>query len=349
MKILFACGGSIGHVAPAVAVWRALSEKHPGAAAVFVCANREDEKEFLAKEMLRFQTLPVPRLGFPFLWKFPQGFFGSFSILKQEKPDAVLSKGGAMSVPLSLAAWVKGIPVVLHESDAVMGTANRMIARIARHVCLGTGEPRSAKEVMTGNPVRPLMREGKKEEGRRITGLSGAKPVLMVNGGSQGAKTLNEWVAANIGRLLPVCDIIHITGRGKRGADKRDGYFCAEFVTSELPHLYACSSLALTRAGAGTIGELAATGTPAILVPLPGLAHDHQTKNAVQAAASGGCMVMQQDDLPGHLFPLLTSILADHGKQAEMSARIRTLDRPAAALQIAEVIAACLAPAGADA
>lgn len=360
MHVLFVAGGSVGHTAPAVAVWQALKDLQPDATAFFICAPRKDECEFLQKERIVFYPLPIPRIGVALPWNFVRALFGTWNIMKEEKPDAVFSKGGALSVPVCLAAWLRGIPIVLHESDAVMGTANRVIAKIAKKICVGMEAPREEKSplqtssstlnaqrsklMFTGNPVRPMMREGKKEEGLRITGYSGAKPILCINGGSQGAQVLNEWLIAHIDALLPLCDVIHITGRGKTGAPEKPGYWHREFVVEELPHLYAITTLAVTRAGAGTISELAATGVPAVLVPLPGLAHDHQLLNARLAAASGGCIVTPQEGLSDHLFPAVTSLLADGTACTEMSARMHTLDVPSASRQIAEVIVSCLAP-----
>ncbi len=356
MKTLFVCGASVGHVAPAVAVWQALKEVQPDAESFFVCAPRKDEETFLAQAGVRFSTLPIPRLSVLFPIVFMRSFFGAWAIIGRENPDCVFSKGGALSVPVCIVARLQGIPVFLHESDAVLGTANKLIAGIAKAVFWGFAPHYDTPEtsanmrpvwgklmVATGNPVRPLMRTGSREEGLRITGFTGTRPIICINGGSQGAQVLNAWVIANQQALLAHCDIIHITGRGKAAAPAATGYWSREFVIGELPHLYAVTTLAITRAGAGTISELAATAVPAVLVPLPGLAHDHQTHNARRAEASGGCIVTTQDTLHDHLFVTVTSLLADRAKCGEMAARMRTLDHPSAARQIAEVMVSCLA------
>lgn len=344
MEILFVSGGSVGHLAPAVAVWRALRTLAPEAHAHVICAQRTDEREFLRTENLPAIPMPVPKRGVLFPVIFLRSFIRSRTVLSELRPDVVMSKGGALSVPLCLAAKLRGIPVVLHESDAVMGLANRLVARLADTVCLGFDVPSAhAHAVFTGNPVRPTVTQGAREEGLRITGLSGKRPILLVMGGSQGAAVLNEWVKEHLHGLLEHCDVMHITGRGKQGAPVREGYWRREFVTAELPHLYAAASLAVSRAGAGSLSELAANRIPTVLVPIPHLANDHQTKNAEIARRNGACAVTPQADLQRHLFTTVTSLLSDEAKRTEMSAQMALLQRPDAAVQIAKEVLRCVA------
>lgn len=350
MHILFVSGGSVGHLAPAVAVWRAVRSLAPDAQAHVLCAERADEREFLRAEGMDAVPMPLPRRGLLFPLLFLRALLRSFALLKTLRPDVVMSKGGALSVPLCIAARLRGIPIVLHESDAVMGLANRIVSLMATTVCLGfDGASGHRRAVVTGNPIRPMVTQGSKEEGMKLTGLTGDRPVLLVTGGSQGAAVLNAWVQENIHGLLEHCDVVHITGRNKAGAGHRPGYWQREFVTDELPHLYAMASLAVCRAGAGSIFELAATGVPAVLVPIPELANNHQVKNAEVVERSGGCVVTPQAEVQRHLFGVVTSLLADRAKRDEMSARMASVRRPDAALQIAREVLACVARTSADA
>ena len=140
-------------------------------------------------------------------------------ILNEQKPDILFSKGGYVSLPLCYAAKKQKIPIILHESDSVSGNANKIVAKWADKIC--TGFPNLATyqhnhiTTYTGNPVRAYITEGSKKEGLSIAGFDGTKPVLLVMGGSQGAKAINEAVMAQLDDLLLRCDIIHITGRGK--------------------------------------------------------------------------------------------------------------------------------------
>ncbi len=343
MKILLSGGGSIGHVAPCVAVAHALREQEPGMELHFLCSDRPEEQEFLRKEGLPFTPISLPRRS----WKFPFIFFRALReagrALDAFRPDAIFSKGGAVSVPVALAARRRRIPIVLHESDAVMGRANRLIAKWAKTVCTGMPlsyrlSPATYNIVHTGNPIRPALTQGSRLQGLAITGLPGKKPVLLVIGGSQGAQALNEVVTAHLDALLQQCDIIHITGPGKAGASPRPGYWSCPFAQEYMPHLFATANLALSRSGASVITELAANGIPTILVPLRGVAQDHQETNARAAEKSGGCIVMEQKNLPAALVPTLTRYLKDKTALATMGEKMRTLYRPEAAKEIANIL-----------
>ncbi len=327
-KVLLVGGTSAGHLAPMVAVAEALEKLEPGIALAFVCSNRAIDTTFLRIESRAFSTLPVSRSMFARPFTFLQAFVKSFHILSREHPDIVFSKGSAVSVPLCYAAWMKRIPVVLHESDAVMGRANAIISRIATKTLLGPD---------IGNPIRERVTAGKKEEGLRIAGLDGTKPVLLVMGGSQGARSINEEIVRSLDTLLQICHIIHLTGTGKNTAQNKPGYFASEFPADVLPHLYACTDLAVGRAGAGSIAEFAACGIPAILIPIKGLAGDHQVKNAERAEQAGAAIMLPQEKLD-ELPTLIRSLLADSVRMQTLRDRCRYAARPEAARLIAGTV-----------
>lgn len=358
MRILYVSGGSAGHLAPLVAVERAVKAMDPKAESLFLCSDRPDDATYLKKEGVTFRVLPRVRRSLSFPATFIRNFFMSMDAIDTFKPDAVFSKGGAVSIPACIAAHRRGIPVVLHESDAVMGRANSFAARWADVVCEGfplgqrpeaggstLKKPLAAshQNIFTGNPIRPDITSGDRAEGLRISGLSGKKPILLVLGGSQGAEALNNAVRAHIDSLLKVVEIVHLTGKGKSGAGKHEGYWSTEFAHEELPHLYAMSSLALSRAGAGSIGELAANGIPTILVPIRGLANDHQVRNAEIAAVNGGCLMLEQSDLDAQLEKRVTELATNERGLTEMSTKIRTFQQPDASRRIAEILAQCIA------
>ncbi len=345
MRILFVGGGSIGHVAPCVAVWRALEKLSPHAQAHFVCSNRPEEADFLRKEGLEWTALGERNQSWRHPLRLLRAYNKAAALLDTWKPDAVFSKGGSLSIPVAYAARRREIPIVLHESDAVMGKANRMIARWASVVCTGfppspsplpqRGRGWGRGEVCTGNPVRPDITQGSRTEGLRITGFSGNRPVLLVLGGSQGAQAINDVVGALLPDLLKTVDVAHLTGRGKGKETRMAGYWHREFAHEELPHLYAIADLALSRSGGGAISELAESGIPAILVPLRGVAHDHQQANAQAAARGGGCIVMQQEHLHGSLLAAVHELAGDQARRATMSAHMRSMVKVDAAKGIA--------------
>ncbi|MBU2259617.1 UDP-N-acetylglucosamine--N-acetylmuramyl-(pentapeptide) pyrophosphoryl-undecaprenol N-acetylglucosamine transferase [Patescibacteria group bacterium] len=344
--ILFAGGGSIGHIAPAVAVARSLKELKPDVNVRFICSNREEDAEFLTREGFDFIQIDAPRLSLTFPWRFFSAYKKSSALLKEMKPDIIFSKGGYVSVPVCLAAHKKKIPIILHESDAVSGYANRLVSRWAEVVCLGFPQTTSnvqrrmsldvGRWTFTNNPIRSEITQGNREEGLRITHFSGNKPILIVMGGSQGAQALNEAVAENLEELLKLCDIIHLTGEGKMSTQPRDGYWVREFAHEELAHLYAISTFALSRAGAGSIAELEANNIPTILVPLEGAAHNHQLKNAEAAAKSGQFTVLRQHKLKGQLVDIVNDTFINRGKLT-VNCQMLTVDKDASR-QIAEIL-----------
>lgn len=338
-RVLFVGGGSGGHIFPLIAVWREMKKQDPKLQALFVCTQRPEDADYLKKEKLEARTLPLPRRSLTLPLTYLKARAGAKRILKEFNPDVIFSKGGAVSVPMCMAAKRMGIPVVLHESDAVMGRANSMISKRADIVCVGLPSAKESKEwKLTGNPVRPEITSGTKAEGKKITGFGDKKPVVMIYGGSQGSQALNDWTVAHLEELLAFANVIHLTGKGKKGAAPRDGYFVREFAFGELPHFYAMADIAVSRAGSGTIGELAANGIPAVLVPLRGLAQDHQELNARAAQKSGGCVVVQQADIEGKLLKTLSVTLSDTKTLETMSTAIRGLSRPDAALDIAKLV-----------
>lgn len=328
-RVLLVGGTSAGHLAPMVAVAEALETLEPDIVLSFVCSDRALDALFLRAEGRPFATLPVPRGPFAFA----RALRASLRILQKEKPDVVFSKGSAVSVPLCYVARLKGIPVVLHESDAVMGRANRIISLIARQTLLGTH---------IGNPIRTRVTAGNRDEGLRIAGLEGKKPILLVMGGSQGAKAINDAVVANLDTLLRTVDVIHLAGAGKLSAVRKHGYYATEFGSDTLPHLYAATDLAVSRAGAGSIAELAACGIPAILVPIRGLANDHQAKNAEAAEKTGAVTLLPQERLD-ELPRLIVDIVGDPIKQQTMRDACRYAARPEAARLIAETVLSSVA------
>lgn len=343
--VLFVGGSSIGHIAPSVAVKESLEALKPAVQSHFVCLPSAMETEYLQENNCIFSTLNSPRLSLSFPWKCISAYKQAHAILREVQPSVVFSKGGHISVPMCLAAKRKKIPIVLHESDSVHGRANRVVGAWAEKICTGFPFTKgSEKYVHAGNPIRHTVTQGTRDEGLRITGFSGDRPVLLVAGGSQGAQALNTAIRSLAQELLELCDIVHITGKGKAGAGIQDSrYFQCEFAGKELSHFYRIANLALSRAGAGMLAELSANGIPTIVVPLRGVGHDHQQKNAEKAEKIGGCILLDQKDLHNNLVGTVNGCLADEKTLKTMSESIRMLSSPEASLHIAEILCDFLA------
>jgi len=349
-KVLFVGGGSIGHIAPAVAVASALKEERNNIEMHFVCSTKEDDSVFLVNEGFENVTqLDAPRTSLTFPWRFWRSYVQSKKILKRIQPSVVFSKGGYVSVPICLAAKRMNIPIILHDSDVVNGYANRLVARWAAHICTGfPSKPATSNQqpaTFVGNPIRTTIAQGSADEGFRIAHLEGrSKPVLLIIGGSQGAQSLNEFVVNHIDELLNTFDVIHITGSGKKGVTKdRDGYWQTDLVGPELSHLYAATDIAVSRAGANTIAELAANEIPTILIPLRGAAHDHQQKNAEVIEQAGGCVIVQQKNMEKNLITTLKQLNDNSDRRKALKQALGKMHKPDAARQIAQILSKYLA------
>lgn len=342
MRILFCGGLSAGHLSPLLAVQEEIL-KRGDVECFFICSKRESDAAFLRSQNVSFAQVTHPQRSFGCLWQLFKGMHEATSVMRQFQPDIVFSKGGAVSVPVCLVAWWKRIPIVLHESDSIMGLSNRFISRFAAKVCLGFPKivnfPLSiVNSVATGNPIRSFITKGSREEGLRITGFSGTRPILLVMGGSQGAQSVNDVIIKKLDTLLKICDVIHLTGEGKERGVWKQGYYPLAFAREELPHLYACTTLAVSRAGAGGISELAAWSIPTILIPLEGVAQNHQTRNADVLAQQHACVLLLQQDLEAKLVHHVERLLGDTAEQKRLGGTLHTLLVPDAARLVSDIL-----------
>lgn len=342
--ILFVGGGSIGHIAPSVAVAKAIQTQDPSTKCHFLCSGKTIEMDFIvAHGFSPHDITPSPPYLHPLIGGF-LAFYRAKKILKK-KPDIIFSKGGILSGPVCLMAKIYGIPVILHESDAIMGKANALVIRLglARIVC--TGFPHVSHHsptIVTGNPVRADIAKGSKEKGFNITGFLGGKPIFLILGGSQGAQFFNDAVRLQLDSLLKLCDIVHITGKGKMHAPEHPGYWHAEFVYHELPHLYAIADFAMSRAGAGSIGELAANSIPTIFVPLREVGHDHQYSNVRALEKGNACIHLPQEELTEKLVETITYLVRSSKTRETLSQNLHTFATPNASGRIEKIILQCI-------
>jgi UDP-N-acetylglucosamine--N-acetylmuramyl-(pentapeptide) pyrophosphoryl-undecaprenol N-acetylglucosamine transferase len=262
-------------------------------------------------------------------------------ILAARRPDVVLGAGGYVSGPMVLAASRRRIPAALLEADAHLGLANRLAAPLARRVFLSFPiEGREGgKYRVTGRPIPSRSRPIDRAEARRRFDLPADGPVLLVFGGSQGSRRLNEFALEAFG--ADGLSVLHLAGARDypdlRGRVTREDYHLLPF-TDDFGAALGASDLALARAG-GSVWELAAAGVPAVLVPYPSATADHQTLNARHFARGGGAILVSESELsavPG----LVRSLLADDGKREDMRRAMLGLARPDAAEEIAEELLA---------
>lgn len=308
-RVVLSGGVSGGHTFPLIAVARALRQELPeGVEFLFVGSKGQFESEAMAAEGIRAEYVMTGKLRRYFSWrnfvdpfKVPIGFLQSLWKLFLFMPDVVFSKGGSASVPVVLAAWVYRIPIIIHDSDAVAGRANRLLSHFATRIAIAYPSARDyfpeAKTALTGNPVREELLRGDAAQAATHLGLSVDKPTLLALGGSQGAVILNEAVLHILPELLQAgIQVVHQTGREnyediikvlqENGiATEGGGYVPRDFFSaSELADVLALASVVLSRAGAGSISELAALKKAVILAPLASAANDEQRLNAYDIA-----------------------------------------------------------------
>ncbi len=355
---LFAGGGTGGHLTPGLAVAAEILKQDPAGRVVFVGSERLVEKKMIAGAGYEHHALPVEssrtllRNPLRFAWRNWQALRMAGKLLEREQPVAVIGLGGFASIPTMLAARKQGRPTVTLESNAIPGRATRFLSRRVGAVCATfettAGQlPAGARVVVTGNPVRPAIAEL-----CRLDGKDGgnSQSTLLILGGSQGAESLNQAVVEMIARGLPALAgwrIVHQTGANQRETIAQS-YAAAglshlvEPFFDDLAPLYAVATLVISRAGAATLAELACAGCPAILLPFPHAADNHQLANAGILASAGGAIVVEHDRSPSQTAERLSSALAelveDSARRTAMRIAMRTLARPDAARNVAELV-----------
>ncbi len=369
MRIALTGGGTGGHLFPILAVVQELKSlasanvfqipvgEGTGIEFMFIGPKTVGE-EALAKEGISHKTIMAGKLrryaslqNVFDIFKIPCGLIQSFWHLFWFMPNVVFSKGGYGSVPVVLAAWIFRIPVIIHESDSIPGLANKFCAVFSQRVAISFDEAAKyfpkQKTALTGNPVRPSLFSGVKEQAKQIFSLSDMKPIILILGGSQGAQAINDLVFTSLLLLTKRCEIIHQCGstnfetiKQMTGNRASNDYHLFSFLDDEqMRQAMAAADLVVARAGAGTIAEIAALGKPSILIPLPDAAADHQLKNATEFANFGGTVIMEEMNLTPHLFQNeIFSLLDNPDLLKKMSEDAKKFAHPDAARQIAQEI-----------
>ncbi len=285
----------------------------------------------------------------------PIGFVQALFHVYRFMPDVVFSKGGYVSLPVVLAAWIFRIPIIIHESDSVPGLANSIVAAMANKIAVSFYESNSSfskkKVVFTGNPVRSEILNGDKTAAYGHFGLKAGLPIVLVIGGSQGAQKINDALMEIVPELVPIVQIIHICGiknytEVKKEVDNwrfhnSDNYHAFPFLYDTLRDAYAASDIVVSRAGANNITEIANIGKPMILIPLHNSAGGHQLKNAYYFSSRGAAIMLEETNLTPHmLYDSIVKILGNKEVQMKMVRAAHILVVPDAADRIAREIIA---------
>lgn len=343
-KFVISGGGTGGHLSPAISLAEGLAAR--GHESVLLVSHKKVDARLLEKYPgLRFERMP----GTGFSWRplamlrcatsQAQAVIFCVRLLRRMRPDGVVGFGGFTSAPLVLAARLLGVPAALHESNRVPGLAIRMLGRLARRVYLPPGirlrSVRAAATRHVGLPVRREIRRMSQEEARAALRLEPNQRVLAILGGSQGSGPLNDWVTAHLPEFAAEgIQVFCVTGLGK-GQEQRiemktktGAPVVAIFqaFSDRIAELLSAADLVVSRAGAGTLAELVRCETPAILVPFPHAADDHQRANAAYFERQGGGVVVPQTRL-GELHAEVMDVIGNDWLLRKFRGNLRRMDR----------------------
>ena len=327
-KIIMTGGGTAGHVTPNLALIPKLKEN--GFEIKYIGSFDGVEKEIIEQNNIPFFGISCGKLrryfdvkNFTDPFKILKGVAQSIKILSKEKPDVIFSKGGFVAVPVVIAASIKKIPVVAHESDMTPGLANKLSAPFCNKLCVTFRESlnfiNGNKGVLTGSPIREEIFHGDKARKRQICKFTDNKEVLFIMGGSLGSKIINEEIRKNLEQLLKEFNIIHICGKGN--IDKKlinlEGYKQFEYVTEELPHFMKAADYIISRAGANSIFEFLALKKPTLLIPLSKkVSRGDQILNSKSFEKEGYSLMIEEEELKDDI--LYRKILELKGRKTEL-------------------------------
>ncbi len=362
MKVVLSGGGTAGHINPSLALAEVLRAE--GDEVLFAGTPQGIEERLVKQAGIPFMAFEAagfnrqrPWTLVTSSWTIMRSARKARAWLSAEKPDAVVGFGGYVCIPVCMAAEKLGIPVVLHEQNSVMGMANKSLSKTAAAVALTYGEAAEAvadrsKVVVTGNPVRASVLSATREQGRRLLRIPEDAVVLLVFGGSLGARHINEAVASLKDRLLAVegLHVVHITG------PKEFEAACGALALSpeeslrwhvmayqdRMAETLAAADCVLSRAGATSLAEIAALGIPALLVPFPYATGDHQTMNARSYVEAGAAFTVADDELSTPDFERkLFSLVEDAALRSRMHEAASKLPARDAAANLADVVRRC--------
>lgn len=356
LKVLISGGGTGGHIFPALSIANALRRRDPDVEILFVGALGRMEMERVPAAGYKIVGLPVagfdrrrPWRNFAVLAKLWRSMRRARAILADFRPDVAVGVGGYASGPMLKAAQRAGIPTVLQEQNSYAGVTNKLLAAKARAICVAySGMDRffPAEAIhLTGNPVRAALIESTMTpaEAKTALGLDPQRPVVLVVGGSLGARTINNAVASSLDALTAGgVQLLWQTGRiyaddCARAAKGHDNVIATPFI-SDMAAAYRAADLVVSRAGAGTISELQLLGKPAILVPSPNVAEDHQRKNALALVENDAAVMILDADAEALLAPEVANLIADPARRRSLAENIARMGLPRADEKIVDFI-----------
>ncbi|MDH5682395.1 MAG: undecaprenyldiphospho-muramoylpentapeptide beta-N-acetylglucosaminyltransferase [Spirochaetota bacterium] len=369
LKLALTGGGSGGHTVPAMTVYQGFAqyarENNQDFHSVYLGSRDGIEREVAVEANIPYHIIATGKLRRYFslknitdIFRILKGVCDSFWILRRVRPDIVFSTGGFVSVPVVMAARMLSIPVVIHEQTSSVGLANKIAAKFARKVCVSFPSsekyfPRE-KVILTGLPLRKILRSGKAETCFERFSLDTSLPLLYVTGGSQGSHKINTMIREKLSDLLENCNLIHQCGKSPNHNDfeelkalretlpgaVRHRYVLKDFVNEdELKDIYAGSSLLLGRSGAGTVNECLSLSLPAIFIPLAIATRNEQYHNARILSDLGGGIILSEAELTADtLFAEIKRLISDSGELKRMKESLKKYSREDSTEMIIKVL-----------
>ena len=357
-KIIISGGGTGGHIYPAIAIANTLKAQHPATDILFVGAQGRMEMEKVPQAGFAIEGLPIQglqrslslnNLAFPL--KLAKSILKARDILKKFKPDVCVGVGGYASGPLLYAASAMGIPTLIQEQNSYAGLTNKWLARRASTICVAYPHMEkffpAGKLVLTGNPVRQdiVLSYNKRAEGQAFFSLHPARKTLLILGGSLGARTINNSLLTHLDKLLQAgVQVIWQTGKAyfakvqeQTAGLPKENFHITDFI-SRMDLAYPAADVVISRAGALSVSELCVTCKPAILVPSPNVAEDHQTKNAKALTDENAAVLVTDAEAPEKLVSEALALLSDVPRQRLLTENIEKLALPEAATAIVSEI-----------
>lgn len=356
-RIIISGGGTGGHIYPAIAIAQAIQKIEPEAEILFVGAEGRMEMEKVPEAGYKIiglriaglqRRLTLKNLSFPF--KLAGSLIKARKIVSDFKPDVAVGVGGYASGPLLRAAAWKNVPVVIQEQNSYPGITNKLLGKAASAICVAyDGMEKffpSSKIKHTGNPVRSGFDglDALRDEAIEFFGLGRSKRTILAIGGSLGARTINESLAAMLDQFPGDGDTQLIWQTGKNGVSISEAALKGDESVKALPFIsrmdlaYAAADVIISRAGAMSISELCLVGKPVILIPSPNVAEDHQTKNAMALVDKGAAILVKDNEAKKELRTVLQDLIANETKQKELSASIKKMALPDASDTIAREV-----------
>lgn len=367
-RVVFTGGGTGGHIFPLVAIIRELKELISSDLIDIYYIGPKDNfsEKYISKEGVEVRYINTGKLRrysggraileniIDLFFRVPCGILQSFFHLYISSPDLIFGKGGHGSFPVILTAKIFQIPVILHESDAVLGAVNQFLQKISSEIFVSFPKTENAlgnKMFVIGNPIRKEILGGDQEKAKQIFHLSGEKPVILILGGSQGSERINDLFLSSAAPFLEKFEVIHQCGENNYKQvlaesnatikeELRKNYHLTPFLSEEeISHAYKIADLIVSRAGSGSIFEISAVGKASVLLPLPEAAQNHQLKNAYAYAASRAGVVFEEGNMsPRFFLEKIKELFSPIEQIRNMEKNAKNFSRPRAAHVIASYL-----------